>query len=209
MQTSLLDSAAAVDIERLVLPDAELLYIPAFYTPSRSASYFQQLMLETPWQQDYVNFGGKKIAVPRLQAWYGDSHAHYGYSGLRLTPLPWTPLLDKLRSELSDRLQLPFNSVLLNHYRNGNDSVAWHSDNEKQLGTDPMIASLSFGATRRFELKHKTRRELGKTSLGLGDGSLIVMGKGVQKHWIHQIPKQPAITVPRLNLTFRFIHGMA
>lgn len=166
-------------------------------------------MLETPWQQAHLNFAGKRVAVPRLQAWYGDEHARYGYSGLQLHPLPWTSLLNTIRTQLEQRLNLRFNSVLLNHYRDGQDSVAWHSDDEKELGPDPMIASLSFGSTRRFELKHRTRRELDKVCLDLMDGSLVLMGKGVQKHWVHQIPKQPGITASRLNLTFRFIHGMA
>lgn len=147
--------------------------------------------------------------MPRLQAWYGDDDAQYGYSGLRLSPLPWTALLNTIRTDIEQRLQLRFNSVLLNHYRHGDDSVAWHADDEKELGPEPIIASLSFGVTRRFELKHRTRRDLTKVNIDLDDGSLILMGQGVQKHWIHQIPKQPGITAPRLNLTFRFIHGMA
>jgi alkylated DNA repair dioxygenase AlkB len=149
------------------------------------------------------------VAVPRLQAWYGDGHAHYGYSGLRLTPLPWTSLLQAIRTDIEQKLQRPFNSVLLNQYRDGSDSVAWHSDDEKELGPDPLIASLSFGATRRFELKHRTRRDLGKVSLDLDDASLVVMGEGVQKHWLHQVPKQQGVDGLRLNLTFRFIHAMA
>ena len=197
------------DGELLSLPDATLRYFPTFLAADTSSTLFQRLIAETPWQQDTLNFGGRTIAVPRLQAWYGDANSHYGYSGLKLTPHPWTPLLADLRNQLQQCLSLPFNSVLLNYYRNGQDSVAWHSDDERELGPDPHIASLSLGASRRFDLKHKHRRELKKLSLELGDGSLLLMGSGVQQHWSHQIPKEPAVTAPRLNLTFRFIHAMA
>jgi alkylated DNA repair dioxygenase AlkB len=208
MQAGLLIAESTAG-EQLALPDAELHYYAAFYQPAQSREYYQRLLTETPWQQDTVNFGGKAIAVPRLQAWYGDKHSNYGYSGLKLTPHPWTPLLQAIRDELQQRLSLPFNSVLLNYYRDGQDSVAWHSDAERELGTDPQIASLSFGASRRFELKHKHRRELNKLSMELAEGSLLLMGKGVQQHWLHQIPKQAGITAARLNLTFRFIHAVA
>lgn len=195
--------------EQLTLPDGTLHYFPSFYSAEQSAACFGLLLRETPWQQDTLNFGGKAIAVPRLQAWYGDTNTNYGYSGLKLAPHPWTPLLTRLREELQQRLSLPFNSVLLNYYRDGQDSVAWHSDDERELGPDPQIASLSFGTSRRFELKHKQRRDLKKLALELGDGSLLLMGAGLQQHWSHQVPKEPAVTGPRLNLTFRFIHAMA
>ncbi|MES2603293.1 MAG: alpha-ketoglutarate-dependent dioxygenase AlkB [Pseudomonadota bacterium] len=208
MQGALLN-AVADNGEQLALPDGTLHYFPAFYPPEQSLACFQRLLKETLWQQDTLNFGGRAVAVPRLQAWYGDAETHYGYSGLRLTPHPWTPLLTTLREDLQQRLSLPFNSVLLNYYRDGQDSVAWHSDDERKLGPDPQIASLSFGTSRRFELKHKQRRDLKKMTIDLDDGSLLVMGSGVQQHWSHQVPKEPAVTGARLNLTFRFIHAMA
>jgi alkylated DNA repair dioxygenase AlkB len=161
------------------------------------------LLVETPWRQDTLKFGGKEVAVPRLQAWYGDRR--YAYSGLRLVPLPWTPLLDNIRRRISATFKHEFNSVLLNYYRDGNDSVAWHSDDEHELGPDPQIASLSLGIPRRFELKHRTRNDP-KVSMLLEDGSLLLMGSGLQRHWKHQLPKDAGITAPRLNLTFRFIH---
>lgn len=161
------------------------------------------LLTETPWRQDSLNFGGKPVLVPRLQAWYGDRR--YGYSGLKLAPLPWTPVLDGIRRKISQAAQLEFNSVLVNYYRDGNDSVAWHSDDERELGPDPRIASLSLGATRRFELKHRTRKQT-RMSMPLENGSLLLMGSGLQRHWMHQLPKEAGITLPRINLTFRFIH---
>lgn len=209
MQHSLLAADSSTDGEQLSLPGAELHYYPAFYPAPVCADYQQQLLREIPWQQDTLNFAGKPVLVPRLQSWHGDSNSHYGYSGLKLVPQTWTPLLAQIRDNLQQRLQLPFNSVLLNWYRDGNDSVAWHSDDERELGPDPYIASLSFGIARRFELKHRTQRNQKKVSLELGDGSLLLMGRGVQRHYLHQIPKQPGLGGSRLNLTFRFIHAMA
>lgn len=196
-------------MEHLPLPDAELHYFPAWYAPAESAALLQQLTAATPWRQDTLQFGGKPVPVPRLQAWYGSRESLYGYSGLRLDPLPWTPLLTQIRTRLERELKLPFNSVLLNYYRDGNDSVAWHSDSERELGPDPHIASLSLGAPRPFELKHRTERRHGKRTLTLEDGSLLLMGSGLQRHWQHQLPKQPGLAAPRLNLTFRLIGAVA
>jgi len=195
--------------ERLSLPDAELHYFPVWYDQAASLGLRQQLLAETPWQQDTLHFGGKPVAIPRLQAWYGDTGSRYGYSGLRLNPLPWTALLASMRERLERELGLRFNSVLLNYYRDGNDSVAWHSDDEHELGPDPCIASLSLGAPRPFELRHRSLRSHGKRSLELGDGSLLLMGQGLQRHWQHQLPKQPGLQEARLNLTFRLIGAVA
>lgn len=207
MQGALLDLVTCEDGEQLALPDASLTYYPAFYCATRCAELFVHLRAEIPWQQDTLTFGGKTVPVPRLQAWFGDSSSHYGYSGLKLIPQAWTPLLAGLREDLQTRLALPLNSVLLNWYRDGADSVAWHSDDERELGPDPVIASLSFGTARTFELRHKQRNDVQKISLG--DGALLVMGSGTQRHWQHRIPKQPGLSGERINLTFRFIHTMA
>jgi alkylated DNA repair dioxygenase AlkB len=189
--------------EKLNLVDADLSYIRCFYDTADSAALLQTLLVETPWRQDSLNFGGKEVTVPRLQAWYGDHR--YGYSGLRLSPLPWTPLLDSIRNKIAAASGLNFNSVLLNYYRDGNDSVAWHSDDERELGPDPQIASLSLGATRRFELKHRKQTQP-KVSTLLENGSLLLMGSGLQQYWLHQLPKDAGITAARLNLTFRFVY---
>jgi len=209
VQHSLLAADSSTDGEQLSLPDAELRYYQSFYPAAVCADYQQQLLRDIPWQQDTLDFAGKPVLVPRLQSWHGDRNSHYGYSGLKLVPQAWTPLLARIRDDLQQRLQLPFNSVLLNWYRDGNDSVAWHADNERELGPDPHIASLSFGISRRFELKHRTLRTHNKFSIELDNGSLLLMGSGVQRHYLHQIPKQPALGGCRLNLTFRFIHAMA
>jgi alkylated DNA repair dioxygenase AlkB len=197
--------AAASNPQQISLVDAELTYVPGFYDGATSAALFSTLITETPWRQDTLRFGGKEVAVPRLQAWYGEKR--YGYSGLRLTPLPWTPTLTAIRQRVVEYCGIDFNSVLINYYRNGHDSVAWHSDDERELGANPHIASLSFGATRRFEMKHRTQKSM-KARILLDSGSLLVMGSGMQRHWVHQLPKDPQVDAARLNLTFRLIHGV-
>jgi alkylated DNA repair dioxygenase AlkB len=191
--------------ERIALRDAELRYVSAFYSQAESQQVMEHLITTVPWQQDTLKFGGRQVLVPRLQAWYGDRTANYGYSGLRLTPSLWTPALLTIKIRIEKTFGVSFNSVLLNYYRNGQDSVAWHSDDETELGPDPLIASLSFGAERRFELKHRDGKTQ-KINIELADGSLLLMGTGLQKYWSHQLPKQPWVTEPRLNLTFRLIH---
>ncbi|MDG2176258.1 MAG: alpha-ketoglutarate-dependent dioxygenase AlkB [Gammaproteobacteria bacterium] len=204
MQISFAIGQEAAKPEKLFLPDAEILFYPGFLETSEADSNFIQLVHETPWRHDSLKFAGKIVPVPRLQAWYGNKRSNYGYSGLALNPLPWTPLLTNLKEKVADCCQTEFNSVLLNYYRDGNDSVAWHSDDENELGEKPIIASLSLGTSRRFDLKHLNNK-LPKSSCELSNGSLLVMGKGMQQFWKHQIPKQPGITTGRINLTFRKI----
>ena len=145
--------------------------------------------------------------MPRLQAWFGEAHCRYAYSGLQLPPLPWTPALLELRARVEGLAGRPFNSVLLNYYRDGRDSVSWHSDDEKELGPDPVVASLSLGAPRRFQMKHRSRGDLPRPAWELGHGSLLLMGRGSQTGWRHQLPKQPGVKEARVNLTFRSIVG--
>ena len=191
-------------MESLKIVDAGFQFFPQFLTAEQADHCFKLLKSQTPWQQDSLNFGGNSVPIPRLQAWIGDEKSRYSYSGLTLSPLPWTPLLRKLKKQIENACASEFNSVLLNYYRDGRDSVAWHSDDEKELGNDPVIASLSLGVARRFELKHKTKKHL-RATCELGNGSLLFMGKGVQQHWSHQIPKQDEINTGRINLTFRQI----
>ncbi|MDR2212472.1 MAG: alpha-ketoglutarate-dependent dioxygenase AlkB [Pseudomonadales bacterium] len=207
MQESLFNTAALPSHQRYRLGEATLDYYPAWLDSAFADHCYQTLLHETPWRQDSLRFGGKAVAVPRLQAWYGEPKARYGYSGLTLTPLPWTPFLNDLRQRVETQVQAPFNAVLLNYYRDGKDSVAWHADDEAELGPAPLIASLSLGAPRRFELRALEGRD--KYALELTHGSLLVMGPPLQHQWRHRLPKQPEIHAGRLNLTFRFIHGMA
>lgn len=181
------------------LPEGRLLWIPNYFTPEQASDYHQQLREQLAWRQDRIMMFGKQIAIPRLQAWYGD--ASYTYSNLKLDPLPWTSLLETLRAHCEKVADSQFNSVLANLYRDGQDSNGWHSDDEKELGTNPVIASLSFGAERRFLLRHKVTSE--KLEFNLTSGSLLIMAGETQHHWQHTIPKTKRFVEPRINLTFR------
>ncbi len=148
---------------------------------------------------------GKKFMQPRLIAWYGDMDQSYSYSGINLQPLPWTPTLLEVREKVEEMSAEKFNTVLLNFYRDHRDSMGFHSDDEKELGPTPVIASLSLGATRTFILKHKTRSDFKPMHIELPSGSLLVMKGVTQKFWKHGINKQTKPCGPRVNLTFRRI----
>jgi alkylated DNA repair dioxygenase AlkB len=188
-----------------LIPDGNLSFHSAFFPPAESDRLLQGLVRDTPWRQDKIRLFGKAYDQPRLTAWYGDPGKSYTYSGLRLEPLPWTPLLLEIRRQVEREAQVAFNSVLLNYYRHGQDSMGWHSDDEPELGENPVIASVSFGGTRRFDLKHKLRKEVEKVSLELGHGSLLLMTGPTQHFWKHQVAKTAKMVEPRLNLTFRVI----
>jgi alkylated DNA repair dioxygenase AlkB len=158
-----------------------------------------QLRDAIEWRQEVATLMGRRVAIPRLTAWHGA--AGYVYSGIRMTPLPWTPPLLELKALAEALAGHPFNSVLLNLYRDGRDSVSWHADNEPGLGRDPVIASLSLGAVRRFQLKH--RRSPLRVALDLPHGSCLIMAGATQHHWLHQLPKTARPVGPRINLTFR------
>lgn len=158
------------------------------------------------WRNDSITMYGKTHPQPRLTAWYGDNRIEYSYSGIHMKALPWTPLLLKLKNQLEAELGVTFNSVLVNYYRDGNDHMSYHSDDEKELGPNPTIASLSFGETRSFQLKHKYDLELETVSLPITDGSLVVMKGELQHFWQHKIAKTKKLIGPRVNLTFRMIY---
>lgn len=188
------------------LPDAEIVMYCNFFNESESNSIFTDLYKNVQWEQENILLYGKKFALPRLTAWYGDQGKTYTYSKIRMNPNPWTPSLKYIKSQIEDICGEKFNSVLLNLYRDGSDSIAWHSDDEKELGENPKIASLSFGETRSFMLRHKFKKEL-KLSFKLTHGSLLIMGGTTQHYWQHQIPKTRSSSKPRINLTFRKILG--
>ncbi len=150
---------------------------------------------------------GKAVPIPRMNVWYGDAGSAYSYSGLDLSPIPWTPLLLRLKNQLEDFLNTRFNSVLANHYRDGNDGVAWHSDDEPELGATPLIASLSLGATRRFSLRSRIDSTEPPSHSELAGGSLLVMAGETQRCWQHQIPKTKKPVAGRINLTYRTVHA--
>jgi alkylated DNA repair dioxygenase AlkB len=188
-------------LERIALPDAELDYLAQLPLPWPPGQVLQRLIAETAWRAETVTVFGKRHLQPRLTAWHGDMP--YTYSGLTLEPLPWTPLLLEIRQAVEAASGAQFNSVLLNLYRDGRDSMGMHSDDEPELGPDPVIASVSFGEERAFILRHKASRETHK--LALASGSLLVMRGPTQRCWQHGINKSARPMGPRLNLTFRNI----
>jgi alkylated DNA repair dioxygenase AlkB len=166
---------------------------------------FEELMALTPWRQEVATLMGRRVPIPRLTAWHGA--AGYVYSGIEMTPAPWNPPLLELKAVAEACAGQTFNSVLLNLYRDGRDSVSWHADNEPGLGRDPVIASVSLGATRRFQMKH--RRREARVALDLPSGSCLVMAGATQHHWLHQVPKTSRPLGPRINLTFRAMRSEA
>lgn len=197
--------SAPPTFEFFSLPDADLRYCQHYFSSVEADQLYEQLREEIKWEQHHIRIAGIERAQPRLSAWYGDADAHYAYSGLRLQPALWTASLLKLKHQLEASCHAQFNSVLLNLYRDQNDSMGWHADDEKELGPYPIIASLSLGASRDFLIKHKTEARL-KHKITLEHGSLLVMEGAMQSHWLHAIAKQKELLGPRLNLTFRYIH---
>ncbi|WNC67604.1 alpha-ketoglutarate-dependent dioxygenase AlkB [Thalassotalea nanhaiensis] len=183
--------------------EGDLLYWPGFYLQQQANEFYNTCVEQLEWRQEQIKMFGKLVTIPRLQAWYGDEYAEYKYSGLPLTPLPWNKTLLTIKEHCQQQLQTRFNSVLANYYRDNNDSMGWHSDNEKQLGFQPTIASVSFGQERKFCLKHKYSSE--KINLTLQSGSLLVMQGDLQQNWQHALPKSAKPLQGRVNLTFRHI----
>lgn len=189
------------------MPSTEQLqYHPNLFDSQEQSLLMNALQEEIPWKQEQIKLFGKTHPTPRLTAWHGDAHCVYKYSGVVNQPFPWTPSLLTIKDRIEQLLHpAKFNCVLLNFYRDGHDKMGWHSDDEKELGPNPNIASVSFGATRRFDFKHKTDPSK-KFSLELHSGSVLLMQGDMQHHWLHQLPAQKRINEPRINLTFRYIH---
>lgn len=186
------------------LQGADLVYYPSFFSSETAHRYFKTLMSETHWQQDTIKLFGKTHLQPRLTALYGDENSTYSYSGIRMFPKPFSEVLKEIKTKIEAEVHLRFTSVLLNQYRDGSDSNGWHSDDEKELGTNPPIASLSLGAERVFQLRNKKDKKL-RENITLEHGSLLLMKGTTQHFWQHQIPKTKKVTAPRINLTFRII----
>jgi alkylated DNA repair dioxygenase AlkB len=189
----------------LPLPQADLLFDPAFLLPADADKLLAELRAEVAWEQRNIRIFGQEVPQPRLTAWYGDPAARYTYSGLTWEPLPWLPALLSVRQRLENATQTSYNSVLLNYYRDGRDSMGWHADDEPELGPAPAIASLSLGATRRFRLRPRAGQAHPSLSLDLPTGSLLLMRGPTQQHWQHALPKTARPIGPRLNLTFRWV----
>lgn len=186
------------------LPNAEIEYYPSIIDEEKKELIFQKLMTEVPWQQDEIIVYGKNHQQPRLTALYGNEGKPYAYSNIIMHPHPWNSLLTYIKEMVEEVCEETFTTVLLNLYRDGKDSNGWHSDNEKELGRNPIIASLSLGAERIFHLKHNTNNDLRQRIL-LENGSLLIMKGETQHFWKHQIPKTEKEIEPRINLTFRII----
>ena len=194
------------DDQPLNLADAELSYQAQWLSAACADAWFNQLRDEIAWEQPLLHIHGRDVQVPRLLAWYGDAQARYRYSGLTHHPLPWTSLLSEIRRQVEQAVGQRLNGVLLNYYRDGQDSMGWHSDDEVELGRNPLVASLNLGGARRFDLRRKGATRI-EHSMTLEHGSLLVMAGATQHHWQHQVAKTRKAVAPRINLTFRLIRG--
>ncbi|PCJ26058.1 MAG: alpha-ketoglutarate-dependent dioxygenase AlkB [SAR86 cluster bacterium] len=206
MQANLFDDSSNPDqFIQHDLGDSDIKEYPCAFAHSQSNILLQQLIDSIPWHQESIKIAGKVIQIPRLQCWMGDAQSVYGYSGMRLKPIAWNQLVTGIRDRVQILSNSAFNSVLINYYRSGDDSVAWHADDEPELGSNPVIASVSFGAERYFQLKQKHSAKPQKFQLKLRNGSLLIMGGSLQNNWLHQLPKVKGLALPRINLTFRNI----
>lgn len=189
----------------LPLPDASLTLFTSVWDSSESTTLLQTLQDTLAWRQKNIRLFGRDVMQPRLVCWYGDDGADYRYSGVSNQALPWTPELLEIKAKVESTCQIRCNAVLGNCYRNGQDSVSWHSDDEPELGSMPIIASVSLGAVRRFELRHKKRPEY-RLKLDLPDASILLMAGQTQANYRHALPKQGSVQDVRINLTFRLIY---
>ena len=199
----LFSSQESNEPQKLNITDGDIDYFPNLFTASESDNFFEKLKTDINWVQEEISFYGKTHNLPRLTAWYGDSDKQYTYSGITVNALPWSSLLLDIKEKIESVSNISFNSVLLNFYRDGNDGVSWHSDDEKELGENPIIGSVSFGEIRPFQLKHKFLDE--KIKIELNHGSFLLMKGETQHNWVHQIPKTKKQIKERINLTFRII----
>jgi alkylated DNA repair dioxygenase AlkB len=206
-------AAKLVAVTRLDLPDApdcvaldlfegEARLWPAAFGVAEATRLFGDLREQIDWRQEEILMFGRRVAVPRLVAWHGDPGASYTYSGTEHHPCPWIPVLDVVRDRVAVLAGVDFNAVLLNLYRDGRDGMGWHADDEPELGRNPVIASVSLGAMRRFCLRHRRRKDL-RLDVPLSHGSLLLMSGATQHYWVHALPKTAATVGERINLTFR------
>jgi len=174
-----------------------------FFPKKYADALLERFVKNIEWKQESMNMYGKEVKFPRLTAWYGDDDKPYSFSGITLQPKPWTKELLYIKEQIEPIAGVTFNSVLLNLYRDGNDSISWHTDAEKELGQNPVIGSVNFGDTRTFQLKHIETGE--KISIELAHGSMLIMKGELQHFWKHQVPKTSKKKQARVNLTFRVI----
>jgi len=191
----------------LEIIDGELYFDKSFLNSEHSQNVYQQLLTEVDWRQDSIQMFGRRIAIPRLQAFQGEPGIQYRYSGLTLSTTTWHPVLLKIKQQLEQLSDHRFNSVLLNYYRTGKDSMGWHSDDEPELGQNPTIASLSLGNDRRFLLRHRFNKSIPQQELLLNSGSVLIMAGSLQHNWQHSLPKTAKAMQGRISLTFRHTYN--
>ena len=180
-------------------------YIENFFDFDQSQLYMEHLTNDIKWKREKIRMWGKEIVTKKRIAWYADEGKSYTYSGSTFHPDQWNELLLEIKKYVEQYMNFQFNSVLLNEYPNGKVGMGWHSDDERELGIDPIIASLSFGANRDFIFKHKTDKSFENIKIHLKSGSLLLMLGSTQHHWKHSLPKRLKVREPRINLTFRKI----
>jgi len=187
------------------MEDADVSYAESFPLSETPERLLQSLIDQVPWRSESITLWGKKYRQPRLIAWYGDPGASYAYSGITLRPLPWNDSLNTVKRSVEDFCGFEFNSVLANYYRDNRDSMGFHSDDEPELGPQPVIGSVSLGGERTLVMRHRIRKELSPVKIRLASGSILLMKGPTQEYWMHGIPKEPLPRGPRINLTFRRI----
>ena len=192
-----------VSSQTIINKDGIAIYTDSLIPAEKSEFFLLQLSKNIQWKNDESVIFGKHYITRRKTAWYGDRPFNYTYSKIKRTALPWTKKLLEIKHIVENNESTKFNSCLLNFYHDGDDGMGWHSDNEKELKKNGVIASISLGAERKFSFRHKKNKE--KIDLILGNGSLLVMKNQIQTHWMHQLPKSRKIKEPRINLTFRTI----
>ena len=195
-------------VEEFELPGADLTLHKSVWVQPDGDLLCQQLVEELEWSQDKISMFGQVHDVPRLNAWYGDRNCSYSWSGIQMSPMEWTPTLSSIRQRVIELAGEEFNSVLANLYRDGSDKVDWHADDEQVLGLTPIIASVSFGASRKFRLRRKDR-SLTATDIVLDSGDVLVMRGPTLQLWEHQVPRSKMVKEPRVNLTFRKVRVAA
>lgn len=201
VQRSIFDDENVI---RITLPNGEMDFYPQFFSVQESNAYLQTLTDKLAWKQESLKLYGKEIPFPRLMAWYGNVGTAYRFSGNTFIPDPMTPELSAIKDRISSFSERTFNSVLANLYRNGNDAMGWHADDEPELGTNPVIASVNFGAARKFRLRYKSDHRQ-TYEVVLTHGSLLIMKGTLQEYWEHHIPKTKKPLSERINLTYRHI----
>ena len=182
---------------------SEIIFWPNWLAGQQADALLATVIAKTPWREDIINIAGRRIPVPRLQNWFGAPDTSYTYSGIRLQALAFPDWMDSVRTAVEQTTGHSFNRALVNYYRHGRDSVDWHADDEPELGIEPLVASLSLGAERMFQLRHNKSKE--RLSVSLPHGSLLLMGAGIQDYWQHRLAKVSGLEEARVNFTFRYM----